>query len=471
MSASTPPLIAPVDLWATQVAAYATFPDQRLNTRWADVLACLAAKPADSIPQASRDCSQAKATYRFLENDRVKPEALLMSFVRATVQACRGLSVVYAVHDSTSFNYSSLKQTTGLGLLNDIENARGIHLHTTLALRPDGVAVGLLHQQYWVRPPGEKKVPPQQRRIEDRESYKWLAGLTATATAFALLPAPARPRLIHVMDREGDIHEVLEQVAGSGDSAVIRCCYNRRVVGTPNSAHDAVRAAPLLGHTTVAVKTSDKQPARKAKLALRSLPLVLEPSYNVDRRREPVAYTLVEAREVDFSPEVSEPLHWFLWTLEPATTLAEVQAVLSIYQLRPRIEDYHLTLKSGCRVERLELETVERLRKALVAYSGIAVRIVSLRDLARQEPEASCTQVLGEDEWQALWTHFTGQVPAARTRPPTTEQVVRWLGRLGGHLGRKRDGMPGVRTLWRGWRDLQLLVAGYRAGKKCGAGR
>jgi hypothetical protein len=36
---------------------------------------------------------------------------------------------------------------------------------------------------------------------------------------------------------------------------------------------------------------------------------------------------------------------------------------------------------------------------------------------------------------------------------------------LGGHLNRKRDGMPGVRVLWRGWRDLTILVAGYVAGR------
>ncbi|MHB1423646.1 MAG: IS4 family transposase [Gemmataceae bacterium] len=44
-------------------------------------------------------------------------------------------------------------------------------------------------------------------------------------------------------------------------------------------------------------------------------------------------------------------------------------------------------------------------------------------------------------------------------------EVTKWLGRLGGHLGRKGDGLPDVRTLWRGWRDLSLLVAGYRAGR------
>jgi hypothetical protein len=465
MSRLSPVYPVSADLWAAQVAAHATLPDQRLNARWASVLACLAAKPADSIPQSAGNWAQAKATYRFLDNERVQQEALLMSLVRSTVQSSRQWRVIYAIHDSTSFNYSSLKRTTGLGLLNDCDEARGIHLHSTLALRPDGVALGLLHQSYWVRPPEEKSAKSRQRPLEERESFKWLAGVAAVEQALTALSAADRPRVIHLMDREGDIHEVLEYLDDGPDGAVIRCCHNRKVDGQPDTAVAAVQAAPLLGITTVTVKASPTQPARQAQLALRSVTVELTPTAQ-KRQRRPVKYTLVEAKEVEYSTVVTEPLHWLLWTTEPATTLAEAQAVVRIYTFRPRIEDFHLTLKSGCQVERLELETAQRLEKALVAYSGVAVRIVALRDLARQEPEASCEQVLGRDEWHVLWIHFRGETPTRQTRPPSVLEVVKWIGRLGGHLGRKRDGMPGVRVLWRGWRDLQLLVAGYRAGQQ-----
>jgi hypothetical protein len=35
---------------------------------------------------------------------------------------------------------------------------------------------------------------------------------------------------------------------------------------------------------------------------------------------------------------------------------------------------------------------------------------------------------------------------------------VRMLGKLGGHLGRKGDGEPGVLVLWRGWMRLYESV-------------
>jgi hypothetical protein len=140
-------------------------------------------------------------------------------------------------------------------------------------------------------------------------------------------------------------------------------------------------------------------------------------------------------------------------------------AVVRAYALRWRVEDFHLVWKQGCRVEQLQLETRSRLEKALVLYAGVAVRILYLRDLARREPSAPCTEVLTEDEWHALYAHVQCTAPTAATPVPTIDQATKWIGRMGGHLGRKRDGMPGVRTLWRGWRDLTILVAGYRAGK------
>jgi hypothetical protein len=125
-----------------------------------------------------------------------------------------------------------------------------------------------------------------------------------------------------------------------------------------------------------------------------------------------------------------------------------------------------LTLKSGCRAEALELETADRLTKAVMLYSMIAVRIVALRDLARQEPDAPCTTILSDDAWRALYAKFEKKAPDLDTPVPTVRQAILWIGRLGGHLNRKRDGMPGVRTLWRGWRDLTILVAGYRLGRR-----
>ena len=41
-------------------------------------------------------------------------------------------------------------------------------------------------------------------------------------------------------------------------------------------------------------------------------------------------------------------------------------------------------------------------------------------------------------------------------------EVAETIGLLGGHLNRRRDGLPGWQTLWLGMKKLTLLVEGMR---------
>ena len=455
----------PTPLWAAQIAAATPLPDARLNSRLERLLIHLADKPLDAFPQAMPDWHQAKATYRFFANERVGQEALLTGLRDTTAGALRSLPLIYVIHDTTTCSYSSLKHTTGLGYVNDLEAARGLHCHSSLAIRPDGVAVGLLHQHYWARLE-LRTTRAQDRDLEDKESIKWIHGLNATKQAADTLAAEQRPRVVHIMDREGDIHEVFAKVLAWGHGAIIRRYRNRSVAEGPGDADEAIWQAPVIARARLKLPASRGRKARTAVVELRTRDLTLTPKCHVERDRQPLRLTMVAVREVGTPPEGGEPIEWLLWTTEPARTKKQMLAVVRTYALRWRIEDFHLAWKQGCRIEQLQLETRERLEKALILYAGVAVRLLRLRDLARQEPEAPCTEVLTEEEWRALYVHVTGEVPGAQTPVPTVAQAVKWIGRLGGHLGRKRDGMPGVRTLWRGWRDLAVLVAGYRAGQQ-----
>ena len=131
----------------------------------------------------------------------------------------------------------------------------------------------------------------------------------------------------------------------------------------------------------------------------------------------------------------------------------------------PFAQTHPLTLKSGCRIEALRLEKWDSLEKAVVMYTSVAARIVALRDRASQEPDAPATVLLSEDECAVLVAKF-GQGPGHAVLRLTLGQAVLWIARLGGHLNRQRDGMPGVRTLWRGLRDLTLLVEGWRVARR-----
>ena len=96
--------------------------------------------------------------------------------------------------------------------------------------------------------------------------------------------------------------------------------------------------------------------------------------------------------------------------------------------------------------------------KLILLFTALALRIVTLRDEVREQPEAPCTIVLMDAEWRTLYAFFKKQPPAPEQSPPTLRQAALWIGQLGGHMGRKGDGLPGVRTLWLGFRDLERLT-------------
>ena len=454
----------PSSLWVAQIAAATPLPDARLKTRLARLLTHLVEKPLDSFAQAFPNWHQAKAAYRFLSNDRVSADHLLCGCRTTASQHLAGQRLIYVAHDTTTLSYSSLKDTTGLGFIGGPDAAQGIHCHSSLALQANGVALGLLHQYYWIRPEA-KKSPPNSRHAEDKESIKWRYGLEATACGLEQVPVAQRPRVIHLMDREADIHEVFVQVLAMGHGAIIRRYRNRAVAEGSGDADDVIGTTPARARLRLKLPAGHGRKPRSAIVELRSRVMTLAPNNHVERQRQPLRLTMVEVREIGTPANDGDPIHWLLWTTEPARTKNQIMAVVRAYALRWRIEDFHLVWKQGCRVEQLQLETRERLEKALILYAGVAVRLLQLRDLARTEPLSPCTEVLTDDEWRALQTHVTGEAPTATSPVPTVEQAIKWLGRLGGHLGRKRDGLPGVRTLWRGWRDLAILVAGFRAGR------
>ena len=143
------------------------------------------------------------------------------------------------------------------------------------------------------------------------------------------------------------------------------------------------------------------------------------------------------------------------------------------YACRWGIEVYHKVLKSGCAIERRQLQDVDHLQRCLALFSVVAWRVLYATMRARALPDVACTALLEEGEWQALYCHIhqTTQPPPA---PPTLAQAVRWIAQLGGFPGRARDGHPGVTVLWRGFQRLVDLTAMYhvfrppRHSNRCG---
>ena len=149
-----------------------------------------------------------------------------------------------------------------------------------------------------------------------------------------------------------------------------------------------------------------------------------------------------------------ETLEWIL--LSPLAVEGEAAAAERIdwYGRRWSIEGYHKGLKTGGRLEASPLRTAERFG-ALLGFAALgAVRLLQLRDRARQAPEGAVAESELSQNVLALRLNVA---PAAVA---TNLGFWRGVAQLGGFLGRKGDGQPGGQSLWRGWQALQLLLQG-----------
>jgi len=98
--------------------------------------------------------------------------------------------------------------------------------------------------------------------------------------------------------------------------------------------------------------------------------------------------------------------------------------------------------------------------KMVAMQAWVATRIVRMRDEAREDPEQDCEKCFTAQEWKTLFARQHGRPWCEADGKPTLAEVMKWLGRLGGHLGRKSDGLPGAELLGRSLYALTLLLQG-----------
>ncbi len=226
-----------------------------------------------------------------------------------------------------------------------------------------------------------------------------------------------------------------------------------------------IEQAPILGQKTIALQRNPKRPARQADLTIQGLQVTVEvPRHHKQPSQcQPVRLNVLLVEETA-PPTLGKPIRWLLLTTLAIDTFEQAWQCVAWYSLRWLIEWFHYTLKSGCRIEALQLETAERLLNALATYSIVAWRLMWLTYQARLSPDTSCEAVLQATEWKLLRRKFE---PKNRSKtPPTIRQAVRWIAQLGGFLARKHDGEPGLKTLWRGIGVLHHLRKGAQLSAK-----
>jgi len=455
----------------------AEFGDARLSARLVSMGTRLSASPSRSLPECIGDDSQLECSYRFLSNPRVTPDRILEPHQTQTYQRIAQRGEALAVHDTTELEFGGQRQ--GLGPLSS-GSREGFFMHITLAVSADGSRqpLGVLAQRSWTRS-GEPRPKPNGRRLNGqasrkqpgRESLRWVEQVKQVETL-----KPQGVSLIHVGDREADAYEMLEVVQGL--RYVLRANHDRRVLheGEPTHLRDACeRAAVALSfEVDVSARKARKQPgtaqrfppreARVAHVAVRGLSVSLREPYVRNGKSLPVH--VVHAREIE-PPQGADAVDWLLYTSEPVDTAEQLQRVLELYRARWVVEEYFKALKTGCEIQRLQLETYEALRNAVALHLPIAWQVLLLRSLARVHPEAPAEQVLTATQLDVLRA-FSRRPLSAQ---PTVQQAMLAVAILGGYLVTKAKAPPGWITLGRGMQRLIDLEHGWLAAQAAGPPR
>lgn len=458
--------------------------DRRLRDRLMQIVGDRARNPQASYLTASGgDRYAAKRFYAFIDTTReeVTPEAMLATHRERTIERMMTQRRVLVIQDTTDLRFSSRPLTEGLGPIGTNQTGaltRGLRLHTSLAVSEEGLPLGILRSRAEAPPEIEKgKKRPVARPIEEKKSFRWIEGVRDCVAISKLLPEDTRQ--IVVMDREGDIFELLLEALPTRHRVgiLVRTRGDRRLVDSDHLLFDALRTCEP--RTRVVVKIprqrakngkqgrplQESAPSRDATLTVAYTPVTLDTRRSDLRARVreegPVELFALEAHEAQ-PPKGAAPIRWRLLTTEPIRTADEAAQMLALYTRRWRIEEWHRVLKSGCDAQGHQHETAERLKRTIAIDVVLAWRIHLMTLLGRTVPDLPADILFDEEELEALEALHEDRTKKKLKRPLRLQEAVVGMARLGGYLNRKSDPPPGAKVLWLGVVALGGVVRGFR---------
>jgi hypothetical protein len=460
--------------WIDEELAGSQFRDVRLGRRLRTRVTQLAGSVGAPIPLACQDWASTKAAYRFLSNADVSEREILDGHFRAT--ALRVAVVegpVLVLQDTTEFSFQRTRPEA-IGAIGYSPSRRGddgrfrLHtvcgllMHSSLAITPEGLPLGLAAIRFWSRAKFKgtaalkRHVNPTRVPIEAKESMRWLANMQAATTLLG-----DADRLIHIGDRENDIYEFFCAARDAGTHFLVRTCVNRLAGdGGHTVAAEMAGIAPA-GHHRVEVGDGTT-----AEVALRYKRIHVLPPIGKQKRYPALDLMIIHARE-DGEPKGRPAIDWKLITDLPVSSPAEAARMLRWYAMRWKIEVFHKILKSGCRAEEARLRTAERLVNLIAVFCILSWRLFWMTMINRAAPKASPRIALADDEI-AILDRLAPRSPPDRPAESLTVYLNQ-IARLGGYLARAHDPPPGNTVMWRGWsRLMDIKLGATLAAHTCG---
>lgn len=468
--------------------------DQRLSRRLRMIMSRFFESSTKSVQSACLGWAEVIGAYRFFGHSSITHSAVIAPHIEKTLERAREFETLFYVQDTSELDFTSQTKLEGSGPLNSLQR-RGYYLDLSHLFEANGLNLGTLRSNIYTHKEdgyGEADARSKQLPIEQKESFRWLEGYRHSCQVQGLIPASS---LIYLADAEADIYEIFDQwqsYHGKGEACsdwIIRQCHDRVCLALGQSAapdaelprekiESMLRRCEELGRIEIQVKrklTSKTvkgdgykrvRSARTITLSVKSARIQL----NVPKRcavgskaLAPVSIWVVQGKEID-PPESEEPMDWILYTSVPAQTFEQATKILRHYTQRWGIEVVFRVLKSGCKIEKLQLKNTQALQNAIACYLVVAWRLLFLTKIGRHCPDLPCDHVLETDEWQAMWAieYGAGVVRDLDGKVPTLNELIVLIARYGGHLNRKCDGPPGAQTMWVGMQRLRDFTLAWK---------
>jgi transposase-like protein/DDE family transposase len=451
--------------WAVETFGAADLGDPRRTDRLVKMAAVLGENPSVSLPRSMRNWADTQGAYRFLNNEAVTHEQIMMPHWIQTRSEAEQRSQVLLIGDTTDVNLSSHQTTKGLGPVGRGNHAQGFFVHSVLAVEAsEKQLLGCMGQQPFIREPAPEKETKAERNARWRESLIWEQSIERIG------PVPAGTQWIYVGDRGSDIFRFWQQCQDLGYDFVTRVAQNRNVLvegedeqEDPTAEHlkTLARNLPAQGVRVMVVPAERGRPQREALVNISWSQVTIQPPVGGTALYQTgMKVSLVRVWEPE-PPEGREALEWILVTSVTVNTAEDAWQRVRWYQWRWLIEDFHKVLKTGCLLEDRCLQTVEAMCNLLGILTPIAMRLLWLRQTAQTAPDTPATEVISKEVIQVVLS--LDKRPKATL---TARDLWHTIARFGGYLDRKSDPPPGWQTLWKGWIYVQTVLVGVHLARQ-----
>ena len=287
----------------------------------------------------------------------------------------------------------------------------------------------------------------------------------------------APKHVLYVMDREGDIIEVLDRLKTGRSDVLVRSMQNRIVrneKGEKGKLYELIKKQKKKGSITLKIK-GGKRKKRKAKMDVKIVQAIIEwPNYKKNtvvnkKHSEGIKVSIVEVREKRHGGYKTEPpLVWILITTELAETMEEALEIVRCYGERWKIEEFFKVIKTdGYDIESTELKKGLCIRKLCILAMKTSLKILQLKSVRAGNSEVKIEEVFDGNEIKCLLKlNEKMEGLSALSQNPHDKKTLSWgswvIARLGGWKGfYKGDRPPGNKTFVWGFEKFEAIMIGY----------